>query len=151
MSKRPGWRHLRTATALALLVLPACRGGGSREAFCRRVVEVPVVNDADTLVEPGGEELLDELVEALEGVRSVAPGDVRPDLNTLVDVTRDLRSVLDEGGPGSAEEEVLAELRAGLAYYGAASERVVAYTERACGIDLTTATPVPTVTTTTLR
>jgi hypothetical protein len=111
---------------------------------------VPVVNDADTLVEPGGEELLDELVDALEDVRSAAPGEVEPDLNTLVDVTRDLRQVLEEGGTGAAPEEVLAELRAGVAYYGAASERVVAYTERACGIDLTSVTPVPTVTTTTL-
>lgn len=149
MSPSP-WRGLGAATALALLVVPACRGGASREAFCRRVVDVPVVNDADTLVEPGGEELLDELVSALEELRAASPGEVRPDLNTLVDVTRDLREVLQEGGADASAQEVMAELRAGLAYYGAASGRVVAYTERACGIDLTTATPVPTVTTTTL-
>jgi hypothetical protein len=130
-------------------LLASCRQEGSREAFCRRVVDVPVVRDADTLVEPGGAELLDELLDALEELRDGSPGDVRPDLNTLVSVTEDLRVVLREGGQERAEEETVAELRSGLAYYGAASERVVAYAARNCDIDLTSVTPAPTVTTTT--
>ncbi|MPY93188.1 MAG: hypothetical protein GEV08_09010 [Acidimicrobiia bacterium] len=137
-------------TGLAVVVLAGggCRQQGSREAFCAQVVEVPVVSDADTLVAPGGEDLLDGLLEGLEDLHDASPGEVRPDVGTLVSVTKDLREVLREADPERADEETLAELRSGLAYYGAASERVVAYTSRTCGIDLTTVTATPTITTT---
>lgn len=134
---------------MAALLVAGCRSDGSREAFCERVLDVPVIRDADTLVEPGGEELLAELLAALQQLRDASPGEVRPDLNTLVSVTEDLQRVLAEGDLESADAEVLAELRSGVVYYGAASERVVAYADRTCGIDLTNVTPAPTVTTTT--
>ncbi len=125
--------------ASAAGLLSGCRSGGSREAFCAKAPDVPVVRDVATLGEPEGRDQVDELLSSLQGLRDASPGEVRNDVNTLVAVTRDLRDALDDAAEGKTGRPA-SDLQQNLDDYAAASARIVEYASRWCGIDLTTPT-----------
>ena len=132
-------RHRRAAVCwVAVAVSPlalGCSEQGSREAFCETAPEVPVVRDPTALDSPEGEELLGELLGALERLRDASPGEVRNDVNILVSVTRKLRQALADAADGEGDDAVGA-LQQDLDDYAAASARVVDYAERSCGLEL---------------
>jgi hypothetical protein len=132
---------------IALLVagvgLASCRGGGaSAERFCEEVGRVPVISSADQLRGPGGQATLTELRDALDRLRAAAPGEVRDDVTTLGEVTRQLQEALrrQDEGDDAARDRARQQLDDRLAQFEEASKRIVGYTKRTCGVDLTTVT-----------
>lgn len=136
-SRGPRWGVTRIAAVAAALSLGGCSGSssGSREAFCTTVTEVPVIRDVATLIEPQGSGALVELLDSLERLRRASPRPVRRDVDTLLAVTRDLSAALDDAAAGTVGPP-LASLQQNLDDFAAASSRVVDYTSRSCGLDI---------------
>jgi hypothetical protein len=133
--------------AVVLVVgLSGCSGGASARRFCDEVGRVPVISSADQLRGPGGQATLDDLRAALDRLRSRSPSDVRDDVATLSKVTGQLQEALrrQDEGDAAARDQARTQLDAGLSAFEDASTRVVDYTKRACGVDLSgTTAPTP--------
>jgi hypothetical protein len=143
-ARRPSGLRSRLAAGLLGLAwlagVPGCGGdGASAERFCEEVGRVPVVSSADQLRGPGGQATLSELREALDRLRAAAPGDVRDDVTTLGEVTGQLQEALrrQDEGDEAAKDRARRQLDDGLAAFEEASKRIVGYTRRTCGVDLT--------------
>jgi hypothetical protein len=111
-----------------------------------------VISSADQLRGPGGQATLTELRDALDHLRAAAPGEVRGDVATLALVTGQLQEALrrQDEGDDAAKDRARQQLDDGLARFEEASKRIVGYTKRTCGVDLTTVstpTTAPPVTT----
>ena len=91
---------------------------------------------------PGGQATLSQLRDALDRLHSRAPSDIRPDVATLSKVTGQLQEALlrQDQGDETARDQARTELDAGLATFEESSGRIVDYTKRTCGLDLTGAT-----------
>ncbi len=128
-----------TLAALAL-VGAACSGGdsGSVQAFCDQAAKVEVVTTSEELVGPGGTRRATELVTALESLRDVAPDEIRGDVVKMVTVSGNRRdAVIAEAGDDEvARSETKDALTKTMADFQPASDAVVAYTRKTCGINL---------------
>ena len=124
----------------ALAVAAACSGrdDGSIQAFCDQAAKVEVVTTSEELVGPGGTRRATELVTALEGLRDVAPKEIRGEVDTMVAVSGNLRDALvaEEGDDETTRSESKDTLAESLAKFAPASDAVVAYTRKTCGINL---------------
>lgn len=131
---------LATAAMTVLMLGAACSGGseGSVQAFCDRAGKVEVVTTSEELVGPGGTRRAIELVTALEGLRDVAPEDIRGDVTTMVTVAGNLRDALaaEAGEDEAARSQTKDALTRSMAGFEPASDAVVAYTRKTCGINL---------------
>ena len=105
-------------------------GGGSKEAFCARVVEVPVVRSAEQLQGPEGADTLSRLAGALDRLEKASPADIRPQVGEMHDIVKKLRAAARTTAPAIPASD--AELQ----QFADASDRVVAYAKRTCGIEL---------------
>ena len=120
--------------AIAVFAAGACSSdGGSVEAFCTRIKAVPTVTSTEQLQAGTATETLAELAVALKHVREVAPSEIRPDVKALYDVVKALRTAASTANSPTADA---AALQQQLDVFAGASDRVVAYTRRSCGLDL---------------
>lgn len=110
----------RTALLLALLLVVAACGGGSAADFCG---EVTRFQEADFSDDPEG------ALAVLERLERSAPGEIADDMEVMVEGVRLILTALEEGDLSEPEGFDEAE-------FEAASDRVVAYMEEECGIEL---------------
>jgi hypothetical protein len=124
---------------VAVLVLGAagCSDdeSGSVETFCSQVRRVPVITERDDLTVPDTATATGQLVTELKRLREAAPLAIRGDVGVLVGVSEDLAVALSDGDEASVEAAKQRLARAGEAWK-AASDNVVVYASRTCGLDL---------------
>jgi hypothetical protein len=128
------------ATAVATLLAAGCGATdqGSIETFCDRAPRIEVVSTFEELVGPGGGKRVAEVVTALAELAEVAPPEIRAEVTTMAEVSADLRDALaaERGDDEAARATTKDELTEGLERFGDASESVVAYTRKTCGVNL---------------
>lgn len=147
----PWTRRLALACAVVVAAgagTAACSDdGGSTEAFCEQVAQVPSFRTIFDTYDPAdpaaarGE--LDAAVEQLRALQDAAPGEVRDDVETVAGVAERLVQALGEIDPADPLSglEGLDDLQADFDKVDEASTNVATYTQAQCGITLDTAPP----------
>lgn len=133
---------LTLAAALALTALAGCGSDepeGGTNAFCEQIA--PLTNLGQQLESPDAD--LNQLSSDLTSLVDVAPTAVRPSVETIAGALTTMASAAEASG-----EEGAAALAAGFAAIEGdrgslerASEVVEGYTQRECGLDLTSESP----------
>jgi len=132
-------RRAVAAFAVAALALGvagcADAESSSVETFCVQVRRVPVITGRDDLTVPDTASATGQLVTELKRLREASPLAIRGDVGVLVGVSEDLAVALSDGDEASVEAAKQRLARSGEAWK-AASDNVVVYTSRTCGLDL---------------
>lgn len=108
---------------------------GDQERFCTQLRRVPVITERDDLTVPDPGTATGELVTELRRLREAAPAIVRGDVSVLVGVVEDVETALS-GGDGASVEAAKQRVATSHEAWKAASDNVVTYATRACGLDL---------------
>jgi hypothetical protein len=150
-------RRLALACAVVAAVgagAPACSdSGGSKEAFCEQIAQVPSFRSIFDTYDPAdpaaARAQLNAAVEQLHALQDAAPGEVRDDVETVADVAERLVKALGEIDPADPLSglEGLDNLQADFDAVEEASTNVATYTQSQCGITLDTAPPTTPLTT----
>lgn len=141
MTRRPTrWRVIAATVAVVLaagafLVVRARQPQASVEAYCREIVAAEGLDESLASLDPGQ---LAPDVKALRRTASVAPPEVSPHVETVLDLTEVLQDTLESTPADQAEalEEVLRERAGELAAVAEAGRGVEEYTRSTCGVEL---------------
>jgi hypothetical protein len=115
----------------------------SVEAYCREIANAEGLDESLAGFDPGA---LDPQVTALEKASKVAPLEIAPQVNTLLDLTTVLQATIDTArtDQAAAMEQTLRDHAGDLAAVTEAGKAVETYTRDNCGVELnSTAVPVP--------
>lgn len=127
---------LATGVLLCASMLAACGDDvGDQESFCTQLRRVPVITERDDLTVPDPGTATGELVTELRRLREAAPEIVRGDVSVLVGVAEDVETALS-GGDEASVEAAKQRVETSHEAWKAASDNVVSYATRACGVDL---------------
>jgi hypothetical protein len=139
---------IAVVAALAALgaVIAACERPPqpSVQAYCREIVNAQGLDESLAGFDPSA---LDPQVEALKKASKVAPLEIAPQVNTLLDLTTSLQATIDTArtDQATAMEQTLRDHAGGLAAVTEAGKVVESYTRDNCGVELnSTAVPAPT-------
>lgn len=146
------------AVAIALSLGPGCHsGGGSKEAFCAQVAQIPNLRTLFDTYDPTNPDAakaqLDHEVAQLRTLQDASPSEVRDDVKIVADVAAKLVDAIGAIDPQAplAGLQALDGIQADFDRVEAASTSVAAYASAQCGIELespsTAATGQPTTST----
>ncbi len=116
----------------------------SVEAYCREIANAEGLDESLAGFDPHA---LDPQVAALKKASKVAPLEIAPQVNTLLDLTTVLQATIDTArtDQAAAMEQTLRDHADELAAVTAAGKAVETYTRDNCGVELnSTAVPTPT-------
>lgn len=126
-------------------VIAACERPAqpSVEAYCRAIVAAENLDEGLAAMDPG--ELAPQ-VAALEKASKVAPLEIAPQINTVLDLTKVLQSTIDTARTDQAEamEQTLRDHEDELAAATTAGRELENYTRDNCGIELNSTAVAPT-------
>ena len=118
----------RVALAASLFsTLAGCTQGADLEKFCAQLEKVPVVTSTDQLRGPEARTTLTALVRDFGRLQTLAPTEIKADVKTMASSLRTMMdAVNDPNAPKPLEQDAFVQ----------ASNRVVSYAGRTCGIRL---------------
>lgn len=134
MSKPGRLRRSACLVGLAYVASACTTDNGSQEAFCARVVEVPIVTSAEQLQGREGVAMLARLSSALDRLAKASPPDIRPQVATMSTVAKQIRAA--NNATGTTTSTTKSTDQADLDRFADASDRVVTYAKRTCGVEL---------------